>query len=66
MNVTGLTNNASSVAEAGTNVREDVTRLRRAQQIEAETVNRTVDSVPPPPKPVQLPPHLGANIDTKA
>jgi hypothetical protein len=66
MNVTGLTNNASSVAEAGTNVQEDFVLLRRAQQIEAENIGQIVDSVAPPQKAVNLPPHLGANIDIKA
>lgn len=63
MDVTGIAQTATSIADTGTKQAVGITVLKKAQDIAASSASALIESIPPVPN---LPPHLGNNINTKA
>jgi hypothetical protein len=66
MDVTGIANLATNLAESGTRQEVDIAVLKKAQQIEASTATQLLDAIAPPQTARNLPAHLGQNINTTA
>lgn len=63
MDITGIAQTATSIADTGTKQAVGITVLKKAQDIAASSASALIESIPPVPN---LPPHLGNNINTKA
>jgi hypothetical protein len=63
MDVTGIAQAATTIADTGTKQAVGIAVLKKAQDIQASSANALIESIPPVPN---LPPHLGNNINTKA
>lgn len=63
MNVNGLANAASSVADAGLKQEASFAVLKKAMNIESESAAQLIEAARPAPN---LPPNLGRNINTTA
>ncbi len=66
MDVTGIAQLSTSIAETGTKQDVDVAILKRAQQIETSTATALIEAIPPAPSVSNLPGHLGNKINTTA
>jgi len=66
MNIAGLGNVSTTIAETGTKQEVDIAILKRAQQIESATATQLIDAVRDAPTVQKLPDHLGTKIDTTA
>ena len=69
MDISGISNLATSIADTGTKREVDLAMLKKALDIEASSAAAMVAALPPPTsQPNNLPPHLGQNgavvIDT--
>jgi len=63
MDVTGIAQAATTIADTGTKQAVGVAVLKKAQDIAASSASALIESIPPVPN---LPSHLGNNINTKA
>jgi hypothetical protein len=63
MDITGIAQTATTIADTGTKQAVGVAVLKKAQDIAASSASALIESIPPVPN---LPPHLGNNINTKA
>jgi hypothetical protein len=63
MDVTGIAQTATTIADTGTKQAVGIAVLKKAQDIAASSTTALIESIPPVPN---LPPHLGNNINTKA
>jgi hypothetical protein len=63
MDVTGIAQTATTIADTGTKQAVGVAVLKKAQDIAASSASALIEAIPPVPN---LPPHLGNNINTKA
>ncbi|MFC3107780.1 YjfB family protein [Undibacterium arcticum] len=67
MDISGISNLATSIADTGTKREVDLAVLKKAIDIDASSAAALVAALPPPTSlPNNLPPHLGQNINTKA
>jgi hypothetical protein len=66
MDVTGLSNLSTSIAETGTKQDVGLAVLKRAQDIETSTATQLLDAIQPAQAVQNLPAHLGNNINTTA
>jgi hypothetical protein len=66
MNVTGIANLATSMAETGTKQEVQIAILKKAQQIESSTATQLIDAIKPMPAVQNLPSNLGNRINTTA
>ena len=63
MDISGISNLASSIADTGTKREVDFAVLKKAMDSETSTAAALVAALP---SPTNLPPHLGRNINTTA
>ena len=72
MDISGISNLATSIADTGTGTKRqvgevDLAMLKKALNLEATSAAAMVAALPPPTsQPNNLPPHLGQNINTTA
>ena len=75
MDISGISNLATSIADTGTGTKcqvgevgeVDLAMLKKALNLEASSASAMVAALPPPTsQPNNLPPHLGQNINTTA
>lgn len=66
MNISGIVNLPTTIAETGTKQEVDIAILKRAQQIESATATQLISAVRDVPTVQNLPAHLGNKIDTTA
>lgn len=63
MDISGISNLASSIADTGTKREVDFAVLKKAMEFETSTAAALVAGLP---SPTNLPPHLGRNVNTTA
>jgi hypothetical protein len=61
MDVAGIAQTATSIADTGTRQAVGIAVLKKAQDIAASSATALIEAIPP-----NLPAHLGNNINTKA
>jgi hypothetical protein len=66
MDVSGIANLATSMAQAQTGQDVGIAVLKKALNAEASIAAGLISAIPAPPSAVSLPPHLGQNINTMA
>ncbi|TFW16484.1 YjfB family protein [Duganella callida] len=63
MDVTGIAQTATTIADTGTKQAVGIAVLKKAQDIQASSASALIEAIPPVPN---LPSHLGNTINTKA
>lgn len=66
MDVTGIANAASTLANVGTSQAVSIAVLKKAMDVSAESATALIEAIPPAPTAQNLPSHLGKNINTTA
>lgn len=66
MDVTGIAQLATNIAETGTRQEVDIAILRKAQDIESSQATQLIDAIKAVPSAPNLPAHLGNTINTTA
>lgn len=66
MDVNGIANLASGIAQAGTSQAIGITVLKKALDAQSESAAALIQAIEPAPTAPNLPPHLGQNINTTA
>lgn len=66
MDVSGISQVATTIADTGTKQAVGVAVLKKAQDIQASSASALVEAIPPVPSTPNLPSHLGNNINTTA
>jgi hypothetical protein len=65
MDVSGITNMATSLAEVQSSQSVGIAVIKKALDMERDGASALLNAIPPPAT-VNLPPHLGQNINTTA
>ena len=66
MDVTGIAQLATSIADTGTRQAVGVAVLKKAQEIQSSTATALIEALPPVPSAPNLPSHLGNRVNTTA
>lgn len=66
MDVTGIAQVATSIADTGTKQAVGVAVLKKAEDIQATSAQALIEAIPPVPSAPKLPSHLGNTINTTA
>jgi len=66
MDVTGIANVATTMAEANTNQAVSIAVLKKAMDLNAAGALALIEAIPDTQPKQNLPPHLGQNINTTA
>lgn len=66
MDVTGIAQLSTSIAETGNKEAVGVAVQKKAQEIQSSTATAMIEALPPVVPAPNLPAHLGKNIDTTA
>ena len=66
MDVSGISEVATTIADTGTKQAVGVAVLKKAQDIQASSASALIGAIPPVPSTPNLPSHLGNNINTTA
>ncbi len=66
MDVTGIANLATTMAETSTSQAVSIAVLKKAINLSAENALALIEAIPDSQSIQNLPPHLGQNIDTTA
>ncbi|MEB0139179.1 MULTISPECIES: YjfB family protein [unclassified Undibacterium] len=66
MDITGIANVASTLAEVGTSQAVSIAVLKKANDMATETATALIDAIPSTNPVSNLPAHLGRNINTTA
>jgi hypothetical protein len=66
MDINSIANLPANLTQAGLNDQAGTAVLKKALDIEATSAVALIQSLPQPAAPVNLPAHLGRNIDTTA
>jgi hypothetical protein len=66
MDVSGISQVATTIADTGTKQAVGVAVLKKAQDIQASSASALIEAIPPVPSTPNLPSHLGNNINTTA
>lgn len=66
MDVTGIAQVATSIADTGTKQAVGVAVLKKAEDIQATSAQALIEAIPPVPSTPKLPSHLGNTINTTA
>ena len=66
MDVTGIAQIATNLAETGTRQEIDIAILKKAQDIESTQATQLIDAIKNVPSAPNLPAHLGNTINTTA
>ena len=66
MDVTGIAQLATSIADTGTKQAVGIAVLKKAQDIQASSAQALIEAIPPVPSAPNLPAHLGNTINTTA
>lgn len=66
MDVGGIAQLSTTMAETGTQQAVSVAVLKKAQDIQSSTATALLDALPPVPSAPNLPAHLGNRINTTA
>lgn len=66
MDVTGIAQLSTTIADTGTKQAVGVAVLKKAQDIQASSAAALIEAIPPVPSTPNLPSHLGNTINTKA
>ena len=66
MDVTGIAQIATNLAETGTRQEIDIAILKKAQDIESTQATQLIDAIKTVPSAPNLPAHLGNTINTTA
>lgn len=66
MDVSGIAQLSTTIADTGTKQAVGVAVLKKAQDIQASSAAALIEAIPPVPSAPNLPSHLGNTINTKA
>ncbi|HJV02995.1 YjfB family protein [Duganella sp. LX20W] len=66
MDVTGIAQASTTIADTGTKQAVGVAVLKKAQDIQASSAAALIQAIPPVPSTPNLPSHLGNTINTTA
>lgn len=66
MDVTGIAQLSTSLADTGTKQAVGISVLKKAQDIQSSTASALIEALPPVPSAPNLPAHLGKTINTTA
>ena len=66
MDITGIAQLATGLADTGTKQAVGMAVLRKAQDIQSSTATALIEAIPPVPAAPNLPAHLGSRINTTA
>ncbi|SFL81614.1 YjfB family protein [Rugamonas rubra] len=66
MDVSGIAQLSTSIADTGTKQAVGVAVLKKAQDIQASSAAALIEAIPPVPASPNLPSHLGSRINTTA
>lgn len=66
MDVTGIAQLSTSIAETGTKQAVGIAVLKKAQDLQSSSASALIEALPPVTSTPNLPAHLGQNINTKA
>ncbi|WP_423678778.1 MULTISPECIES: YjfB family protein [unclassified Undibacterium] len=66
MDVTGIANVATTLADVGTSQAVNIAVLKKAMDLQTENATALIQAIPNPNKVQNLPPYLGQNINTTA
>ncbi|PHV07552.1 hypothetical protein CSQ96_10190 [Janthinobacterium sp. BJB412] len=66
MDVSGIAQLSTSIADTGTKQAVGVAVLKKAQDIQASSAAALIEAIPPVPAAPNLPSHLGSRINTTA
>jgi len=66
MDVSGIAQVATTIADTGTRQAVGIAVEKKAQDIQASSAAALVEAIPPVPSTPNLPPHLGNTINTTA
>ncbi|AZP11038.1 MULTISPECIES: YjfB family protein [Undibacterium] len=66
MDVNGIANVASTLADVGTSQAVSLAVLKKAIDFGTESATALIEAIPPAPTTPNLPAHLGQNINTSA
>ena len=66
MDVSGIAQLSTTIADTGTKQAVGVAVLKKAQDIQASSAAALIEAIPPVPSTPNLPSHLGNTINTKA
>jgi hypothetical protein len=66
MDVSGIAQLSTSIADTGTKQAVGVAVLKKAQDIQASSAAALIEAIPPVPAAPNLPSHLGNTINTTA
>ena len=66
MDLTGIAQLSTSMAETGTKQAVDIAILKKAQDMESFNASALIQALPDVPSPQNLPEHLGNTINTTA
>ena len=66
MDVSGISQVATTIADTVTKQAVGVAVLKKAQDIQASSASALIEAIPPVPSTPNLPSHLGNNINTTA
>ena len=66
MDVSGIAQLSTTIADTGTKQAVGVAVLKKAQDIQASSAAALIEAIPPVPSTSNLPSHLGNTINTKA
>jgi len=66
MDVTGIANLATTIADTSNRTEVSYAVLKKAQDVQASSAQALIEAIPPAPAAANLPSHLGQNINTTA
>lgn len=66
MDITGIAQASTTIADTGTKQAVGVAVLKKAQDIQASSASALIEAIPPVPSTPSLPSHLGNTINTTA
>ncbi|KQQ45339.1 hypothetical protein ASF61_20505 [Duganella sp. Leaf126] len=66
MDVTGIAQLATSIADTGNKQAVGIAVLKKAQDLQASSANALLEAIPPVPSAPRLPANLGNTINTTA
>jgi len=66
MDVSGISQVATTIADTGTKQAVGIAVQKKAQDIQASSAAALIEAIPPVPSTPNLPSHLGNNINTTA
>jgi hypothetical protein len=66
MDVSGIAQLSTTIADTGTKQAVGVAVLKKAEDIQASSASALIEAIPPVPSTPNLPSHLGNTINTKA